>query len=122
MIIPPNHLAHQMKKDRENGEVFMEGSHLCLSGAMVSQVFKEEENTFLAFYPEKKLLLLSPVSNAFFKKMHPSTQHMLKRKNLKGAKSVALHELLIDHELSVPPGPLDYEYREQSAILKIFFP
>ncbi len=122
MIIPPNHLAHQMKKDRENGEVFMEGSHLCLSGAMVSQVFKEEENTFLAFYPEKKLLLLSPVSNAFFKKMHPSTQHMLKRKNLKGAKSVALHELLIDHELSVSPGPLDYEYREQSAILKIFFP
>ncbi|MEM7509597.1 MAG: hypothetical protein AAF388_01610 [Bacteroidota bacterium] len=122
MIIPPNHLAHQMKKDRENGEVFMEGSHLCLSGAMVSRVFKEEENTFLAFYPEKKLLLLSPVSNAFFKKMHPSTQHMLKRKNLKGAKSVALHELLIDHELSVPPGPLDYEYREQSAILKIFFP
>ncbi|MEM6764706.1 MAG: hypothetical protein AAF824_08585 [Bacteroidota bacterium] len=122
MIIPPTHLAKQPKKDRENREVFIEGSHLIIAAKVVQQVFKEEENTFLAFYPEKKLMLLSPVSNGFFKKMHDSTQHMLKLKSLQGDRSLALHELLIDHELDIPSSALGYEIREQSNILKIFLP
>ncbi|MEO0898104.1 MAG: hypothetical protein AAFY71_16965 [Bacteroidota bacterium] len=109
-----------MKNHHESDTVFIDRNHLYLPNSIVSQVFKEEENAFLAFYPEKKLLLLSPISNAFFKKLHPTTQHMLKRKNLKGDKSIALHELLIDHELNVSSEPLKYEFREKSTVLKIY--
>ncbi|MEM6345642.1 MAG: hypothetical protein AAF927_17250 [Bacteroidota bacterium] len=122
MLIPPNHLNQNAAKVNPDVGVYFQSSHICFAAEVVNQVFKAEDNAYMAHYPDKGYLLFAPVSSPFFKKMHPATQHMLKAKNLKGSKSIALHELIIDHELSFTEGALQYEILEKANMLKIQLP
>jgi hypothetical protein len=119
MIIPPRDIAEQWKKPRPSKGVFLESSHLCLSSDVMEQIGKETQNVFLAYYPEKKYILISSVENSFFTKLHEASQHLLKEKNLNGAKSLALHELLIDHEVNAADRILDYEFVPKTRMLKV---
>ena len=121
-MIPPKHIAEQINRSDSGQGIYLESSHLCMDGEIANSVFKEEMNAYLAFYPEKSYLLLAPVSHAYLKKMHDASQHMLKAKSLKGDKSIALHELLIDHEINVPDGPLKFEIKSKTQIIQVFFP
>lgn len=120
MYIPPNDLARKMHTSKPEEGVYLESMHICFDKTVSEQVFKEELNVYLSYYPKKSYIIMAPISHEFFKKMHESSQHMLKIKNASGAKSIALHELMIDHEIETPEGPLKYEIREKTDIIKIY--
>ena len=77
-------------------------------------------NVYMAAYPDKGYLLITPVNSPFFRKMHDSSQHMLKDRNLKGDKRLALHELLIDEDLDATDRELSHEFLVKSNILKVY--
>ena len=119
-MIPPKHLIHKLHKSASNQEVYMESNHICLSGEVMGKMGKDIQNVFLVFQPETSTLLLSPVSNTFFPKLYSATQHLLKDKNLQGTKSLAIHELLIDHEVPNQNRELQYEVLNKHKLLKIY--
>ena len=54
-----------------------------------------------------------------FKKIHKAGQQMLKDRNLKGDKSIALHEILIDHQIDETDRELTYELAPGMKILNV---
>ncbi|MEM7371468.1 MAG: hypothetical protein AAF587_22830 [Bacteroidota bacterium] len=120
MIIPPKHLAHQFGKSNSGEGVYLKSNHLCFGQEVVEQVFQDQLNAYMAVYPEKGYLILSSISHPFFKKLHDASQHMLKMRNSSAERSIALHELLIDHDLNLAEGPLKYEIKQSSNILKVY--
>jgi len=119
MFIPPQkHLKH-FAKEKPKAQVYLEANHICLAGDLVQSVFGSEENVFVAIYPEKSYFLVSPVSNTFFTKMHQANQHILKSKDLKGTKSLAIHEYMIDHDLHIAEGSLEVEILKRNNMIAI---
>ncbi|MEL6717421.1 MAG: hypothetical protein AAFP82_01760, partial [Bacteroidota bacterium] len=64
-------------------------------------------------------LMIAPKSDELFKQLHKAKQHMLKDRNAQGDKTVALHELLIDHEISSIDRELEYECQKELRILNV---
>lgn len=120
MMIPPGDLAHTMKKPSHMRGIYLKSSHLCFDVEIRRFIGSEQQNVFLAYYKDKGYLLMSPVSNAFFPKLHPSTQHIIKAKSLSGAHSIALHELLIDHQIAEQDRQLDFELIEKTKVIKVY--
>ncbi len=120
MIIPPQHLANLASQSAPLSGVSLISSHICLGKEVVASVFQDELNIYLAYYPEKGHLVMAPVSNAFFTTLHPASQHILKIKSADGARSIALHELLIDHEIERVDGSLRYEIIATTNLLKVY--
>lgn len=120
MIIPPQHLANRASSSLPIQGVSLESSHICLGREVVAAVFQEELNIYLTFYPEKGHLVMAPVTNTFFTTLHKASQHLLKIKSADGARSIALHELIIDHEIEQTAGPLRYEIIPTTQLLKVY--
>lgn len=99
--------------------VALKSAHLYIPSAVVQQIFGEEHHAYLAYQAERSTLLAAPASSQWFYKMHKPSQHMLKTRNLQGDKTIALHEILIDHAIDNQDRTLDYVVQEASGILKI---
>ncbi len=97
----------------------LKSSHIIIPQQLNQEIFGEESHAFLRYYPERKSLLLAPVSQNWFKKMHEAAQFMLKDKNLQGDKSIAIHEILIDNELDEQNKTLSFEIQGNGKILNI---
>ncbi|MDW3652690.1 MAG: hypothetical protein R8P61_36770 [Bacteroidia bacterium] len=120
MIIPPNKdIANLYKAKKAKTEVYLEAMHLCIDQELSKKVFGTNLSVYLSLKIEHKFILLASVDHVFFKKMHESSQHMLKIRNAKGGSSVALHEILIDHDFDLADGALKYEVLEKAKILKV---
>ncbi|HFA52174.1 MAG TPA: hypothetical protein ENJ95_24415 [Bacteroidetes bacterium] len=120
MFIPPNRLKDNFESDLNIGsEVRLKSSHIHIDKEIAAEVFGKDLNVFVVYYPEKKSLMVSPVSNVFFKKLHKASQHMLKDRNLKGDKTIALHEIIIDNQIDETDRDLEYELQPGLGILNI---
>ena len=51
--------------------------------------------------------------------MHEPTQFLLKSRNLKGDRTLAIREILIDNDLDTTDRTLTYELVEKTNLLKI---
>ena len=67
----------------------------------------------------KKKMLITPVSSQWFVKMHEPTQFLLKSRNLKGDRTLAIREILIDNDLDTTDRDLEYEIVEKTNLIKI---
>lgn len=74
-------------------------SHLWLSADIAEQCFGGQRQAYVVYYPKVGSLLLAPMSDDAFKQLHDCQLYMLKDRTLKGDKTIALHEVLIDHDL-----------------------
>lgn len=99
--------------------VALKSSHLYIPAAVAERVFGEESRAYLVYHPERTALLLAPASSHWFYKMHQPSQHMLKARNAQGDKTIALHEILIDHDLDDQDRAVEHVVQEQTGILKI---
>ncbi len=99
--------------------ISLKSSHLYLPAAVVKQVFGDEPQAYVAYQPEQNTLLLTAASRQWFYKMHQPSQHMLKVRNAQGDKTIALHEVLIDHELDNHDRPLHHTVQDQTGLLKV---
>ena len=122
MFIPPQHLQNT-KSDSEliptSSKIRLKSSHLLIDNEIVKQTFGEDLNVYVIYYPERHSLMIAPVSDAIFKSLHKAGQQMLKNRNLKGDKSIALHEILIDHQIDETDRDLEYELQKGLGILNV---
>lgn len=118
MFIPPNKSVNKAASTDISG-VQLQASHLLISREIAEPAFGTEKNVYLVYYASQRSILIAPVSDEVFKKMHKASQHMLKNKNLKGDKSIALHGLLIDEEIDATDRALVYDFQPELGILKV---
>ena len=120
MFIPPNRLKDNFEPTQEeNGQVRLKSSHLLIGRELASIIFGNELNVNVIYYADRRTLMIAPQSEELFKKLHKAKQHMLKDRNAKGDKTIALHELLIDNEISNTDRNLEFECQKELKILNV---
>ena len=120
MFIPPNRLTSNTNNNTNpTSKVRLQSSHLWIEHKLAAKIFGDELNANVIYYPKTRSLMIAPKSNELFKKLHKAKQHMLKDRNLKGDKTIALHGLLIDHQINDTPRDLEYELQEALNILNV---
>lgn len=118
-MIPPKHIANQLKKKSEVKGISLESGHLVVSSELMARLGEKVETVFAAYVADKQHLLITDVRNAFFPKLHEATQHMVKLRNARGDASIAIQELIIDQDIPRDQQELAYEFLSQHSILKI---
>jgi hypothetical protein len=123
MFVPrhlqPTYPAAQTPEENFSGLKLL-ASHLLISADLIEKHFAGATHTYVMYYPERHDLLIAPVTNGAFYKVHPNArQQMLKNRNARGDKSISLQEILIDNGIDETDRTLEYEYREKVGFLKI---
>ncbi|MEM6963148.1 MAG: hypothetical protein AAF573_00190 [Bacteroidota bacterium] len=120
MFIPPQKIQHQLKATAQaESKVRLKSSHLLIAGEVAQEIFGNDRNANVVYYSERRTLMIAPTSDDLFKKLHKAKQHMLKDRNAKGDKAIALHELLIDHEINSTERDLEFEAQAALKILNV---
>lgn len=120
MFIPPNSLKNKLDSTSNVGsKVRLQASHLLIDHEIALDVFGKDFNVNMIYYPEKCTLMIAAKSDELFKKLHKANPHMLKDRNLKGDKTIALHEILIDHDINDLDRDLEFESPKGLGILNV---
>ena len=102
-----------------SSDVALRSSHLYLSAALVKKVFDQIHYAYVTYVKEQGNLLITPVSSQWFVKMYEPTQFLVKDRNLKGDKTLAIREIFIDNELDSTDRELEYEWIEKTNLIKV---
>ena len=120
MFIPPNKLkSNSSNNTNPTSKVRLKSSHLLIDHEVAFKIFGNDLNAHVIYYPNRRSLMIAATSNELFKQLHKAKQHMLKDRNLKGDKTIALHGLLIDNQINDTPRDLEYELQEELNILNV---
>ena len=120
MFIPPGNLQERGKEEATSvSAVSLKSSHLYINAKIAQKIFGEAANALVVYYPTPRSLLIAPIKDELFKKLHKAKQHMLKERNLQGDKTIALHEILVDHQIDDTNRALEYTIEEGLGILKV---
>ena len=93
--------------------------HLWLSAAVADNAFGGERQVYVVYYPNRRSLLLAPMSDDAFKQLHESALIMLKDRNAAGDKSLSLQEILIDNDLEANDRPLAFTSKPGLRMLQV---
>ena len=99
--------------------VALKASHIQLDNSIVNTVFQNIHYAYVTYVEAQHRLLITPVSSQWFVKMYEPTQFLLKDKNLKGDKSIAVREILIDNDIEQQDRELNFEIIEKTNLIKI---
>jgi len=103
----------------EQHNVILKSSHVYLNAELVERIFESIHYAYVTYVAEQKKMLITPVSSQWFVKMHKPTQFLLKSRNLKGDRTLAIREILIDNDLDTTDRILEYEIVEKTNLIKI---
>lgn len=118
-IPPPNFKPQEKAKEALNGLLRLQASHLQIDKEIAASVFGAVHNALMVYYPQKNALMIAPATDELFKTVHKASQHLLKDRNAQGDKSIAIHEILIDHQLDDTDRELQYEIPPGLGILHV---
>lgn len=93
--------------------------HLLIAADIAAEVFGEAAQTYTVYYPQQRALLLAPMDDEIFPKVHKAQLQMLKSRNLQGDKSISLQEIIIDHDIDETDRELEYVFQPGMSMLKI---
>ncbi len=99
--------------------ISLRASHIYLNADLAKRVFQRIHYAYVTYLKEQQRLLITPVSSQWFVKMYEPTQFLLKERNLKGDKTLAIREILIDNDLDPNDRDLEYEWVEKTNLLKV---
>lgn len=102
-----------------SAKVRLKSSHIYLDDTLVSSVFGKVNFAYVTYVEEQQKLLITPVTSQWFVKMYKPTQFLLKSRNLKGDKTLAIREILIDNDLDMADRDLEYELVEKTQLIKV---
>jgi hypothetical protein len=102
-------------------QIKLRSQHLLIEGPLAAAVFGDAPQVHTVYYPQQKSLLLAPMDDEFFAKLHKTALQMLKTRNLHGDKSISLQELLIDHELDDSDRDLAFSHTPGTSLLQVLF-
>lgn len=97
----------------------LKSSHIYLESALVTTFFKEVDFAFVVYNKAQKSILITPGTSGWFKKMYKPAQYLLKSRNLKGDKTLALGEIFIDNDLDASDRELEAEFVEKTKLIKV---
>lgn len=100
-------------------KVSLKSSHIYLDSELVETVFQNIHYAYVTYVKAQKRLLITPVSSLWFVKMYEPTQFLLKARNLKGDRTLAIREILIDNDLEMADRTLDFEVIEKTNLIKV---
>lgn len=118
-IPPPNYQPEDRNQEAGVANLRLKASHLQVDRQLAAEVFGADQNALIVYYPDKQSLLIAPVSDTLFKQLHKAGQYLIKDRNAYGDKTIALHDLLIDHQLDATDRELDYEWQRELGILNV---
>jgi len=119
MFIPPKHIKKYQQPEKTGSKVRLQGLHLIIDAEIATTVFGKDTVAYVVYYPERKTLMMAASTDDLFKKLHKTSQQMLKDRNLKGDKSLALGEVLIDNLLEEKDRDLEYKVEAALGILSV---
>lgn len=102
-----------------NDLVALQSSHIFLKSKLVERIFKTITYAYVTYIKQQDTLLITPVTSLWFVKMYEPTQFLLKTRNLKGDKTLAIREILIDNDLDTTDRMLDFEVIDKTNLIKI---
>lgn len=102
-------------------QVKLKTQHLYIESALAAAAFGNAAQVHTVFYPQQKSLLLAPMEDELFPKIHKTALQMLKTRNLQGDKSISLQELIIDHDLDASDRDLVFTHQEGIQMLQVIF-
>ena len=100
-------------------KVLLKSSHVYLDSELVETIFKNIQYAYVTYVKDQKRLLITPVSSQWFVKVYEPTQFLLKSRNLKGDRTLAIREILIDNDLDMTDRILDFEVIEKTNLIKV---
>lgn len=102
-----------------NTKITLKTSHIYLDSEIVKTFFEDVNFAFIVYNEEQKSILISPVTSVWFKKMYKPAQFILKSRNLKGDKTLAIREILIDNDLDDSDRELKADYILKTKLIKV---
>jgi hypothetical protein len=99
--------------------ISLKSSHIYLENELVETIFENIHYAYVKYLKDKQRLLITPVSSQWFVKMYAPTQFLLKSRNLKGDRTLAIREILIDNDLDANDRDLEFEIIEKTKLIKI---
>jgi len=90
-------------------KISLKSSHIYLENDLVETIFENIHYAYIKYLKDQNRLLITPVSSQWFIKMYEPTQFLLKSRNLKGDKTLAIREILIDNDLDTTDRILEFE-------------
>ncbi|MEO1013459.1 MAG: hypothetical protein AAFX53_19360 [Bacteroidota bacterium] len=102
-----------------SSDLSLRSSHVHFSAELAKKVFQQVHYAYVTYVQDQRRLLITPVSSQWFVKMYEPTQFLLKERNLKGDKTLALREIFIDNELDCKDRNLEYEWIEKTNLIKV---
>jgi hypothetical protein len=94
----------------------LKNCHLLLNAELISHAFPGEQQVRIVYYAERRALLVAPKSDIFFEKMHQTSWLVLKDRNPRGDKSLAVRDVLLDNDLDLDDREVPYEL-ENTGVL-----
>lgn len=93
--------------------------HLYIDADIAQKALGDTVQVYTVYYPQKQSLLLAPMNDEFFPKLHKAHLQMMKTRNLKGDKTISIQEILIDNDIDDTDRDLEYELTEGIHLLNI---
>jgi hypothetical protein len=100
-------------------KITLKSSHIYLESDLIENVFGNINFAYVTYVEDQKRILITPVSSQWFVKMFKPTQFLLKSRNLKGDRTLAVREIFIDNDLDTTNRDLEYEVIEKTKLIKI---
>ncbi len=101
-------------------KIVLKTSHIYLESDLVKSIFGNIHFAYVTYVKDQKKILITPVSSQWFVKMFKPTQFLLKSRNLKGDRTLAIREILIDNDLDTTDRELKFEIVEKTKLIKVF--
>ncbi len=103
----------------DGDQVKLHRQHLWLSAKVAEHAFAGERQVYVVYYPQRKSLLLAPMSDVAFKQLHECSLVMLKDRNLAGDRSLSVQEIIIDNDLDTTDRPLSFKGGKGLPMLQV---
>ena len=100
-------------------QVRLKTNHLYIESALAKDAFGDAPQVYIVYYPNKHSLLLAPMHDEFFPKLHKANLQMLKTRNLQGDKTIYMREMMIDNDIDETDRDLEYNYIPGGQLLSI---
>ena len=100
-------------------KVSLKACHIIIEAELAKTYLHNDNFALVSYKAEESTLIVSPTKNDWLKSIHKASPFMLKHKDLSGTRSIAVHELLIDHELEDHDRSLNFETDDVLEFLKI---
>ncbi len=100
-------------------KITLKSSHIYLEVDTVTSIFGNIHYAYVTYVKDQKKILITPVTSQWFVKMFEPTQFLLKSRNLKGDRTLAIREILLDNDLDTSDRELKFEIIEKTKLIKV---